>query len=569
VGVEFATAFVTTVSANAGLSGVCVTASSQDRQQQNATQVQRTRSAALLALGLHSAAEMAHWVAIMVWAFSKGGAGRAGVVALISMGLSALCAPVFAVWFERLEPVFAYRIAAATQTITFVAGAHLLNVDAATPLVVGSAALASAALTVTRPAHYRLLPSLLDSPKSLISAARQSRVAEMAGNTAGPLLTSLALWISGPSLAVAVAGLLVAVGFVCTVLMLPTHAHRDALSSAAILGDSNSLVRQLQANPGSIGVLLIGATHFAVIGALDVLTVALATSDGGSEELAGVLSASVGFGSLLAAVATRRHVPVLVYKGMALAAAAFLALLSVTSITPRPFFILSLLIAGSALAVVDAGNRTMLPRSVPSSLLGRVYGLQETALLVGSGFGAIVGPAMVELFGLKWALLGVGSFPLAMVAAQTQGLRLLDRRGAERSEAVALVSNTTLFADAPTNVVSAIAFAMEPVTFPAGSTIMRQDDRGDCLYFIADGSAEVSINGEIVRTLAAGAHVGEIALLRNSQRTATVVAAEDVSAWKLDSIPFLTAVTMVPIEIDALATGHGQYLDQVASKSPN
>jgi hypothetical protein len=250
---------------------------------------------------------------------------------------------------------------------------------------------------------------------------------------------------------------------------------------------------------------------------------------------------------------------------MALAAAAFLALLCATSVTPRPFFVVSLLIAGGALAVVDAGNRTMLPRSVPSSLLGRVYGLQETALLVGSAIGAIVGPAMVAWLGLSWALVVVGLLPLAMVLAQTRSLRLLDRRGAERGEAVALVANTPLFSGAPTHVVSAIAFAMHRVTFSAGTTLMQQDDTGDCLYFISAGTAEVTIDGSFVRTLGSGAHVGEVALLKNSPRTATVVATTDLTAWQLDSVPFLTAVTTLPIELETLATGQGRYRDQLST----
>jgi MFS family permease len=527
--------------------------------------LRRTRVAALAALALHATAEMAHWVAIMVWAFGEGGAARAGIVSVISMAVSALSAPVFAEWFERMEPVSAYRIGSVAQTAAFAGGSLLLRSNAATPLMVCGAALASATLTVTRPAHYRLLPSLLESPTSLITAARQSRVAELAGTTAGPLLTALALWRSGPASAVAFAGLMVAIGFGCTLLMSPTNGHRDTLSSAAILGEGSSLIRQLRVNPGSIGVLLIGATHFAVLGALDVLTVALATTDGGSESLAGILSASIGFGSLIAATVNRRQVPVLVYKGMALAAAAFLALLCATSVTPRPFFVVSLLIAGGALAVVDAGNRTMLPRSVPSSLLGRVYGLQETALLVGSAIGAIVGPAMVAWLGLSWALVVVGLLPLAMVLAQTRSLRLLDRRGAERGEAVALVANTPLFSGAPTHVVSAIAFAMHRVTFSAGTTLMQQDDTGDCLYFISAGTAEVTIDGSFVRTLGSGAHVGEVALLKNSPRTATVVATTDLTAWQLDSVPFLTAVTTLPIELETLATGQGRYRDQLST----
>ena len=529
--------------------------------------MRRTRRAALGALGLHAMAETAHWVALMVWAFHDGGAVRAGIVAAVCLITSGMLALVVSAAIDRLDQVSAYRLGAAIQAVLVGLVAVLLSAGAPSALVISVAAVACGAMTATRPAYYGLLPNLLDSPQNLIAAGRKSRVTEIAGNTSGPFLTAIALAIQGPEVAIGLAALVLAGSFICTLIITKPAHRRETLSSAAILGNGSSLAHQLRSQPGAIGVLLIGATHFAVIGALDVLTVVLATNDGGSESLAGVLAGSFSLGALGGAAFARRRIPVQVLPAIQLGAGAFLVLLMATALTMRPTLALSLLLAGAALATLDAGNRTMLPRSIPSSLLGRVMGLQETAMMIGCAVGATLAPVALELFGLTVAMLVVGSLPLLVVIAQTRSLRLLDHRGIERSEAVALVSNATLFRAAPPNVASAIAFAMEKVSFDRDTTIIRQHESGDCLYLIAEGSADVSIDGRFVRSLGTGDHVGEVALLRNSPRTATITATSDVVAWRLDSAPFLVAVTSIPTDIETLAIGGGRYTDLVAPES--
>ena len=527
----------------------------------------RTRRAALGALGLHAMAENAFWVALMVWAFRDGGAPRSGIVAAVCLLTSAVCAPIISAAIDRLDQVSAYRLGAASQTVLVGIVSVLLGTGAPSALVIGVSAVACGAMTATRPAYYGLLPNLLDGPQNLIAAARKSRVAEMAGNTSGPFLTAVALVGQGPRAAIGLSAAVLAGSFICTLGITKPEHRRETLSSAAILGNGNSLARQLRSEPGAIGVLLIGATHFAVVGALDVLYVVIATNDGGAVSLAGVLSGCFSLGALAGAAFAGRRVPVLVLPAIRVSAGAFLVLLAATAFTVRPALGLSLLLAGAALASLDAGNRTMLPRSIPSSLLGRVMGLQETAMMIGCAVGATLAPIALELFGLNVALLIVGSLPLLIVISQTRSLRLLDRRGIERSEAVGLVANASLFRAAPPNVASAIAFAMERVSFDRDATIIRQHDCGDCLYLIAEGSADVSIDGRFVRSLGTGDHVGEVALLRNSPRTATIVATTDVAAWRLDSAPFLVAVTSIPTDFETLASGGGRYSDLAPPES--
>ena len=79
-----------------------------------------------------------------------------------------------------------------------------------------------------------------------------------------------------------------------------------------------------------------------------------------------------------------------------------------------------------------------------------------------------------------------------------------------------------------------------------GTELMRQGDPGDRFYLIADGRAGVAVDGRHLVTLTAGDFFGEIALLRDVPRTATVTALTDVEVLALDRDDFLSAVAASP-----------------------
>jgi CRP-like cAMP-binding protein len=81
------------------------------------------------------------------------------------------------------------------------------------------------------------------------------------------------------------------------------------------------------------------------------------------------------------------------------------------------------------------------------------------------------------------------------------------------------------------------------VAVSAGSVLIRQGDAGDRCYVVAAGELTVSANGRDVATLGPGGHVGEIALLRDVPRTATVTAATDAQLLALERDEFLRALT--------------------------
>ena len=108
-----------------------------------------------------------------------------------------------------------------------------------------------------------------------------------------------------------------------------------------------------------------------------------------------------------------------------------------------------------------------------------------------------------------------------------------------------------MFGVLPENVLERLARASQVVKVAGGQTVFVEGDQGDLFYIIESGSIDITIRGEYIRTLSAGDSFGEIALLRNVPRTATITATADLVARIIERDHFLRAVT-----------GHGDATDE-------
>jgi CRP-like cAMP-binding protein len=108
-----------------------------------------------------------------------------------------------------------------------------------------------------------------------------------------------------------------------------------------------------------------------------------------------------------------------------------------------------------------------------------------------------------------------------------------------------------LFKPLPATTIDELALKLVRVEAAAGSEIVREGDHGDRFYVIESGEVEVTANGEDLGTMSAGDHFGEIALLRDVPRTATVTAVGEVSLYALERDEFLSAVTGHPASAEA------------------
>ena len=492
---------------------------------------------------LFTLTEYAVWIAMLVYAYGRGGATIAGVVALAQLVPAALLAPVFAAVADRRSPVVllagGYLVQAGAMAATAVA------ISAGVPLAAYAAAVvASTAVTSTRPAQSTVIPSMAATPDQLTAANVVVSWVEAAGIAAAGALTGVLIWLGG------VAGVFaVCAAFAAVAALLVFRLQAPALTAppehaVPVAAGLNASVRLAVRQPRLRLMLALLTAEAAVVGALDLLFVILAvTVLSRPQAWAGYLNAAYGVGAILAAavsvllVGRRLGAPIL---GSALLLSGALAILAAGLGLAGTVALLT--VVGASRALLDVASRSLLQRSVPTQSLGRVFGLLEGLTMAGLAIGAVLVPVLVHFGGSRLALLGVAAvLPLA-AAGGGRALFSLDTQTPVPVVQIALLRSIALFAELPAPALEGLAAALTPVELPAGAVLIRQGEEGDAYYAIAAGELDVVQDGRFLRRCGRGEGVGEIALLRAVPRTATVTAHTDATVYRLAREPFLTAV---------------------------
>ena len=208
-------------------------------------------------------------------------------------------------------------------------------------------------------------------------------------------------------------------------------------------------------------------------------------------------------------------------------------------------------LVGIGVTVVDVAAVTLLQRVVPDEVLARVFGVLQTVFVATIGLGAIAAPLLVAWLGPRGALIATGALlPTLSVLLWTR-LRKLDGVGMAPADALDLLQASPLFRPLPGPVIEELAAKLVVVTTSAGEQVIREGDAGDRFYLVGSGEVEVSSAGHPVATLGPGEYFGEIALLRDVPRTATVQAKSDARLYALERDEFLSAVTGHPESAEA------------------
>lgn len=115
-----------------------------------------------------------------------------------------------------------------------------------------------------------------------------------------------------------------------------------------------------------------------------------------------------------------------------------------------------------------------------------------------------------------------------------------------KSETVDLLSKVPLFQDLSKKELAALAEAAKEVTHPEGAVLAKEGDQGLGFFLIVDGTAKVTVGGRSRRRLGPGDSFGEISLLDEGARTATVTADSPIRLLGITSWVFKRAVTQNP-----------------------
>ena len=98
---------------------------------------------------------------------------------------------------------------------------------------------------------------------------------------------------------------------------------------------------------------------------------------------------------------------------------------------------------------------------------------------------------------------------------------------------VDVLGRVPLFADLSRREVEKIARLFKESRFSEGETVVREGSGGAAFFLIDSGEASVSVSGKDRGTLKAGDYFGEIALIDEGARTATITATSDLVCWGL------------------------------------
>jgi predicted MFS family arabinose efflux permease len=304
--------------------------------------------------------------------------------------------------------------------------------------------------------------------------------------------------------------------------------------------------RAIVRDRGLLITVIEGSAQTIVAGALAVIPLVIAVEilDTGAKGV-GLLDSVMGLGAIVGGIyaiaRASKH-----KLGQDLIVGVFLWSFPLVLITiwPNPVAAFAVMaVLGFANPVVDVNVFTVIQRLTPDAVLGRVFGAFETCLIATMAIGSAIAPLMLHLWGLRTtvAVLGLAIGLIAVLGYAP--MRSLDRR-LEAPAGLPLLQAIPMFGPIGPVTLDHLARALDRLEVAAGDVIVREGDESDLFYVIESGRVEVTAaDGHVLREEGPGDYFGEIGLLRDVPRTATITALEPTVLLALEREEFLAAVT--------------------------
>jgi MFS family permease len=501
-----------------------------------------------LAWGASIVGQWAYLVAVSVYAYDVGGEAAVGLIFLLRLVPAALLAPFTGLLADRYrrELVLLGSLLARAVLIGVAAVGVYLDVN---PAVVYALAIGAAiATTPFRPAQAAMTPALAQSPRELTAANAVASTIESLAIFVGPALAGLLLGVTSTETVFLVnVGLVLLSGLF--VIRLPVSRPRRERETEASTIASEVLMgfRTIAREPPLRLLIGLFTAQTFVAGALAVyvVVVAIDTLDLGDAGV-GYLNSALGAGAIiggvlaLALTGARRLSPAFMF-GVVLWGVP-LILLGIVPTTVAALLLLALIGLGNSF--VDVATFTLVQRAVPDHVLARVFGVIQMLWFAAVGFGAMAAPALIDWLGLEGALIATGAALVGLVIVLWPKVARIDATAVvPQVEELRILTSVPIFAPLPGMTLEHLAGRLVPLRLDPDTVIVREGDAGDRFYIVAEGVVEVSEYGRPIAELEAGGYFGEIALIRDVARTATVATKTPVVLYALDREDFLAAVT--------------------------
>lgn len=498
----------------------------------------------------------AYWafiIALAVYAYDEGGAAAVGLVGVIRVLPAFVAAPFAGVLGDRYRRELMLVILSFIRAGFMALTAAVLFAGGPTWLVYTLSAGVALMASTVRPMQSALLPQLAKTPEQLTAANLVLTTVESSGIFLGPALGGILLAATNAETVFAAA----TVGFLIASLLLvgiKVEAPAERLAEGGFMREFFGGFQAIARDRNLALIVTLYGIQTLVAGALNVLIVvaSLELLDLG-ESGVGFLNSAVGIGGLFGAIAAfalvgRQRLA----SDFALGLVLWGIPIALIGVFPNPPIALILLaIVGVGNTVVDVAALTLLQRTVPDEVLTRVFGVVQSVFIGTVGLGAIIAPLAIEAFGIRWALVLTGALLPLSAGLTWRRIATLDAEAIAPTREIALLRSIPLFKPLPATTIDQLASSLIAVSATAGTEIVRKGEHGDRFYIVASGEVEVVSLGEQVATLGPGEHFGEIALLRDVPRTATVRAKTDVELYALERDEFLSAVTGHPESAEA------------------
>jgi MFS family permease len=509
-------------------------------------------------------------IALAVYAYRVGGATDVGLVALVRLLPAAVVAPFAALLGDRFRRRRIMVAADLARACAMGGAAAAVFAGAPAGVVYALAVLTAVTGTAFAPAQSALLPSLARTPEELTAANATSTTLESLAFFVGPALGGLLLAVTSVGAVFTVtASLFLASAFVLARIQADSRgdpgAEPDSIVREALAGfRAITRERRLRLIVGLYGAqtLVAGIMRvLLVVTALQILDlgasgVGFLNSANGVGALAGVLVvfAAIGSGRL----ARMFRFGILLWG------------VPLTLLGLRPSVFAALVcftVIGLGNTLVDVAGVTLIQRTAPDEVRARVFGVLESVFLGTIGIGAILAPLLTSAFGPRGALEAAGAALTVVILLFWRQLSTVDVPAPVAEPELALLRGIPIFAPLPPVTLEQLASHLSHVHLPAGGVVFRQGDPGDRFYVVDAGEVTVEPDGRPPATLSRGDYFGEIALLREVPRTATVTARTDIELLALERDVFIAAVTGHAPSAEAAEAVIATHLGAAASRA--